>query len=421
MDVSGQFTIEDVAALLSVRRLPGGSAQEFPVECPFCGDTRGKCSFCVEKNGELKNVYHCFHCGASGNMLTLYAEMAGLYGYDRYREAYRRIRMRLAPYKGRRQSGGIRSGKPHELPAGGSRGQEKTAAPLPYRDQVYREMLKMLRLKGKHRDDLRRRGLSLQAISGMEQEGYRSTGTEDSVVIAGRLLRLGFRLDGVPGFFRNRGGDWEAAFYGKNEGYLCPVRTEDGMIGGFQIRLDRPLQGRKYLWFTSSGLPEGTSSGSPAGISGVLTEDVIHVTEGILKAEIASRFTGLAFVGVPGVSNYKGLREVLGKLKKQGLKSVWECYDMDKMLDLTCRRDYGAACMGCAGGKGPERECPGKRQKRDAIRKGCIRLYETCGELGLSCRRMTWDADGSGLWKGNCKGIDDWLLWERKTVRQEAA
>ena len=50
------FTIAEVADLLSIRRLSDSYQDEFPVECPFCGDLRGKCSFCICKNGELKNV-----------------------------------------------------------------------------------------------------------------------------------------------------------------------------------------------------------------------------------------------------------------------------------------------------------------------------------------------------------------------------
>ena len=49
------FTIAEVADLLSIRRLSDSYQDEFPVECPFCGDLRGKCSFCICKNGELKN------------------------------------------------------------------------------------------------------------------------------------------------------------------------------------------------------------------------------------------------------------------------------------------------------------------------------------------------------------------------------
>lgn len=90
------FTIAEVADLLSIRRLSDSYQDEFPVECPFCGDLRGKCSFCICKNGELKNVYHCYHCGASGNMLTLYAELSGIYGRNRYKEAYREIRQALS-------------------------------------------------------------------------------------------------------------------------------------------------------------------------------------------------------------------------------------------------------------------------------------------------------------------------------------
>ena len=90
------FTIAEVADLLSIRRLSDSYQDEFPVECPFCGDLRGKCSFCIRKNGELKNVYHCYHCGASGNMLTLYAELSGIYGRNRYKEAYQEIKQALS-------------------------------------------------------------------------------------------------------------------------------------------------------------------------------------------------------------------------------------------------------------------------------------------------------------------------------------
>ena len=87
------FTIAEVADLLSIRRLSDSYQDEFPVECPFCGDLRGKCSFCIRKNGELKNVYHCYHCGAAGNMLTLYAELSGIYGRNRIKDSSPRHEM----------------------------------------------------------------------------------------------------------------------------------------------------------------------------------------------------------------------------------------------------------------------------------------------------------------------------------------
>lgn len=72
---------------------------------------------------------------------------------------------------------------------------------------------------------------------------------------------------------------------------------------------------------------------------GKIKDGTVYVTEGILKAEIAWMCTGNPYIGVPGVSNHKGLETVLRKLKEQGLKRVYECYDMDKMMELSCKHD----------------------------------------------------------------------------------
>ena len=250
------FTIAEVADLLSIRRLSDYYQDEFPVECPFCGDLRGKCSFCIRKNGELKNVYHCYHCGASGNMLTLYAELFGIYGRNRYKEAYREIKQALS-FSGtdKRQQSTTRNGFASIVPK--KKHISLTEEEWDYRDHVYKEMLTFLKLKETHRRNLLLRGLTLNEVRQMEERGFLSTDEENSVTIARKLLKKGFRLDGVPGFFINRDGNWEAAFYRKNNGYLCPVRDGKERIIGFQIRLDVPLKERKYLWFTSSGLEKG--------------------------------------------------------------------------------------------------------------------------------------------------------------------
>ena len=186
--------------------------------------------------------------------------------------------------------------------------------------------------------------------------------------------------------------------------------------------LDVPLKERKYLWFTSSGLERGTSSGSPAGMFGKIKDGTVYVTEGILKAEIAWMCTGNPYIGVPGVSNHKGLETVLRKLKEQGLKRVYECYDMDKMMELSCKHDEKSACRQCEHGiylyHG---ECPKKRRKRDMIRKGCIKLYEICEELNVSCKRLTWDTDASGTWMEHYKGVDDWILRKEEKGHRKTA
>lgn len=401
------FTIKEVAWLLSIRCLDGGTDQEFPVECPYCGDTRGKCSFCISKNGEIKNVFHCFHCGQGGNMLTLYADIMGISGYDRCKVAYQDIVNRL-------ENGGQVTEK--ETKKIISRYKGKTPVPKrspEYVDFVYRQMLALMQLQDLHKADFKRRGATDFEIRELEKKGYKSVEPKNARLLAKKLEEKGIQLDGIPGFYRNRDGRWEASFYEGNKGYLCPVYSLEKQITGFQIRVDKPVNHRKYIWFTSSGFEGGTSSGSPAGVSGYISpvQKGIRVTEGILKAELASMRSGFPYIGIPGVGNYKSLQPVLEALKQKGLQTVFECMDMDKMLDLTCRCDCKETCIWC---ETPERllkkqECPKKRRKRDTIRKGCLKLYAMCEKLGLNCMRITWDTDDTGRWFGTYKGVDDWL------------
>ncbi len=409
------FTITDVGALLGVQRLPGGDENSYNVVCPFCGDERGKCNFVVIKKGEIVNVYHCFHCGAGGNMLTLYADLQGIYGENRYLKSYWMIQEKLPM--------GIKECRirQKQVLQREKRCREKLSEPVDYeqRDQVYREMLKLLKLSFSHKADLRRRGLTEAEISRMEQLGYKSICAEDSVSIARRLIRSGCNLKGVPGFFVNRNHDWEIAFYPKNSGYLCPVWSFDGLLTAFQIRLDVPYQKRKYVWLSSAKLNKGCSPGSPVSLSGDPDAQRVFVTEGILKAEVTHQRTGETYIGNPGVLNHKELRQMLIQLKGRGLQEVVEANDMDKLMRLACRKDYGTVCWTCSESG---TECPKKKEKREQIRKGCLKLYEICEELSLTCRRAVWDVDAEGMWKEQYKGIDDWeLRYNLVSYGQEAA
>ena len=63
-----------------------------------------------------------------------------------------------------------------------------------------------------------------------------------------------------------------------------------------------------------------------------------------------------------------------------------------------------------------------KKEKREQIRKGCLKLYEICEEFSLTCRRAVWDVDAEGMWKEQYKGIDDWeLRYDPAGYGQEAA
>lgn len=355
------------------------------------------------------NLSYSFKCGKTGHHykdgLTLYVELTGLYGSDCYKKAYHEIQKKLDLGAGEQME------KRLEIQCRKKKQKESLAKPVDYkrRDHTYRELLTLLQLSPQHRKDLLSRGLTETEVANMEALGYKSTCAEESVAIARKLLKRGCRLEGVPGFFMNYHGDWEIAFYQKNNGYLCPVWSDEGLLIAFQIRLDVPYQKRKYVWLSSAKMEKGCSPGSPVSFSGVLNSPVIYVTEGVLKAEAAYQRTGHPYLGNPGVSAYKELELALNRLKAHGVKVVIEANDMDKCIRLHCDRAYSEACADC---EGSSHECPKKREKRDHIRKGCLKLYEICEKLGLICKRAVWDTDDEGYWEENYKGIDDWELRE---------
>lgn len=107
-------------------------------------------------------------------------------------------------------------------------------------------------------------------------------------------------------------------------------------------------------------------------------------------------------------------------MKRTGTQSVYEAYDMDKLLKTACRGDYNEKCVHCENyrkyRKGQELPCEKKNVKRQNIQRGCQKLTQICRELGLSIKTLTWDMDSDGDWAENVKGVDDYLydLEEKK-------
>ena len=362
-------------------------------------------NFRIIKNGELANTYHGFCCGQQRNMLTLYADLKGIYGQDRYKIAYREILKAINKGEGRGCGQNGFSGK--------ISGQEEEPVSLRQRDIVYRRLLELLDLSDLHRKKLLERGLTKGQIEAYQFCSTPAYGTEN---LARKLIKEGYSLAGVPGFFFNDRRNWDIAFYRANRGILCPAYSLDGEIAGFQIRLDAPMADRKYLWLSSTNQNRGTGSRSPVTFLGNPFDKTVRVTEGILKATVAYSLSGYSFLGTPGVNQYKELKKALIVLKQNGLEEVQEYYDMDKYLDIRCFGDYKpSVCSGCArylpGGDGAV--CERKQNKRNQIRDGCGHLYEICDELALCCTRKTWDMTPEGIWAGNQKGIDDYW-WDCK-------
>ena len=141
------FGIADVVELLGLtvrRRLPSS----LYLNCPFCGDLRGRLNVNTDKN-----VWRCNRCGAAGGMLALYAR----YNCTGNADAYREICEALGRYTPRPRVNDCIGVKPE---------QNARAAPQEIH-QTYSLLLSMLPLTPTHKAHLLspRRGLTEEQIA----------------------------------------------------------------------------------------------------------------------------------------------------------------------------------------------------------------------------------------------------------------
>ena len=360
----------DVAALLrlNIRRRGPGSVY---ADCPICGDQRGKMNLNLEKN-----VWHCNYCQSGGGMLSLYAQVYRINTSEAYREICDALLM-----DGTAPAYAAESLKNQKCPP------QSTRADAQEIHRTYAAMLSMLTLKSAHRDHLRTvRGLTDEQI---DRFGFRSTPTPFLCpAIADKLIRQGYTVEGVPGFFRDDRGRWTIKFFGRTSGIVIPIKGMDGRIQGLQTRLDHPIRnkddppeksGIKYLSLSSSDKELGASSGSPVHFVGDPCARVVYVTEGALKADIAHALTGRTFLATIGANNTAGLDPLFATLAKSGTEEIIEAEDMDKY-------------------------------RNQAVNSGASKIYLLAKKHGLSCRRLTWDP--------RYKGIDDWQLAMHRQSRK---
>lgn len=390
------FTIRDVAYLLNLR-IRHKNAVSLDADCPFCGESKGKLNLNLKKN-----VFKCNRCGESGGMLALYGK---IYGVDN-QTACREIKDALgkneqAPsYQIRRRQ--IAPKEP-EIP-------EASPAPDAVKHKTYSMFFSMLVLADTHRQNLLKRGFTDSQI---EENGYKSTPVFGFKKLTKKLLEAGCVVEGVPGFYQDKDGEWTIHFSNKFSGFLVPVRNPDGQIVGAQIRLDHPYDGRKYIWLSSAGYQMGTSSGSPIHLAGNPVEKTIFVTEGPLKGDLAHALSGRTFGCVPGANQYANLPTFLQAMQMMGTENVYEAYDMDKLLKTACRGDYNEKCIHCENYRKDWKSryipCEKKCVKRQNIQRGCQKLTQLCREMGISLKTLTWDTDDTGDWAEHVKGVDDYL------------
>src|SRR5215218_397230 len=205
-------------------------------------------------------------------------------------------------------------------------------------DQVYGTLLGALTLSPAHRQDLHRRGLTEACI---KRSGYRTLPLQSREELVRPLLeQFGAEVcSRVPGLYKKEDGRWSVA---GASGMLVPVRDIEGRIVALKIRADEAGEGSKYTYLTSTkyGGP-GPGSQVHVPLHDDLDVSVVRLTEGELKAEVATALTGTLTVSMPGVSSWRPALEVARSL---GSGVVHLAFDADakhnEQVALALRESY---------------------------------------------------------------------------------
>lgn len=202
--------------------------------------------------------------------------------------------------------------------------RETPAAPE-HRDRTYRVLCAALPLEPEHLQNLRARGLPGEWI---ERAGYSTLPGDEQRPAVVRTVRAeaGAYLFQTPGFYKATGS--KIPRLAGARGILIPARDVEGRIVACVIRADDPGDRGRYRWLSAPSETIGCGPGSPAHVS-LHTEprvEVVRVTEGQLKADVATALTGILTIGLPGVSAWRTALPVLSEL---GARRVLLAFDVD--------------------------------------------------------------------------------------------
>ena len=138
--------------------------------------------------------------------------------------------------------------------------------------------------------------------------------------------------------------------------------------------------GGRFRWLSTggNGFTDGTGITSYIHVTGDVSSDTLYLTEGGMKADIASYLSGgRLFIGLTGVQNVRYLKEIVTSLHP---KRIVECLDMDVRTNPQVQR---------------------AQSKIQAI----------CTPLCEEYRRFFWSKEQ--------KGIDDYMLFMKLKKEHE--
>ena len=199
-----------------------------------------------------------------------------------------------------------------------------------------------LSLSPHHRRNLQTRGLPDGEII---QRGYRTWPRQGRAALArGLVERFGADVcRQVPGLYlrEQQGRRWWSV--AGAPGLAIPLRDHLGRILGFKVRSDDADADPKYTTISSTKYG-GPGPGAPVHVphhTG-LSLEVIRVTEGELKADVATVLTGILTLSIPGVSAWRAAIPVLQHLQPRTIRLA---FDADWRTNPVVARALAAAAM----------------------------------------------------------------------------
>lgn len=193
---------------------------------------------------------------------------------------------------------------------------------------AYSTLLNSLSLSDAHRQQLQKRGLSDEQI---QERGYKSLGRNGRVGQVSKMEEvLKEKIFTIPGISS------EKKLLGA-VGLLVPCRDSHGRIVALKIRRDDAKgDGPKYVYLSSAkkgGPGPGAQVHVPCGT--IIPAEVVRLTEGELKADVAFSLTKVPTLSIPGVGNWRGALDVLNDL---GAKQVLLAFDADAKTNKNVAR-----------------------------------------------------------------------------------
>lgn len=438
MTSAEDISLQDVLDLVPYQvKKAAGQSGEMTIMCPLQPKSM---IYLQVRDGKFKCFHECAGCpvngkGQSVNLYRLYHPELN------FKEAVEAISQKKTDV-----SELSRKKAPIYVPK-----EAKTAqlAPIETRNEVYRMLLGMLPLEEKHRMDLMRRGMTEAQIY---EFGVKSLPTAGLTSIPQYLIERGYNLKGIP-LFGRRAGKWQLCLQGRQSGYFIPYYDYQGRIEQLQIRYDVDLQqgmskediqalkSRRYRWASSNGYEDGAAARNIPfwGRIGLFKDsEFMCITEGGLKASVASYISGDWFCAIPGVSCYDAFHKIC-KYAKRNHKTLIEAFDMDgKLLDNEHEISIHNAPANLIT---PEIREELARSNRflvidenktycrvinRSVRNSLAKLYQCAEEEGVEMIPKKWDPAFKGIDDYFCGQryaygkVDDWNVKQKSTAQAQS-